>query len=369
MMDWNYFIVDGIFKIRKLPKPKKTVKIEDITDIDSDYRTELKRYGKDIEGAKKNYLDYYKDILMVEVEPFDEYFDRNKKRFLKELNGLKGKYGFIEELYYWTDDTYNDIKRNIESWDRFDCYDENFCPDEKTLIKMEKLDIIERKKSSEKTDLYEYIKSNATVSELNNIAINNNITVRGKKAEKINQLIEALENGLIIHTEINMYRPGKNFQSWFNQLQINYIDEIEYALSTFDYPEFYIMEVWREAVLVNNEFPLIETTIKERQKRFFDIIAQDKERLKNTNIQKQSTNELKIGGIDITITTSIDTGDDKFKKKASSPKKTDNYYLNEVRKKKAKEKKKIKEKEKKTQEYLAFVGIIIILVILNFIFK
>ncbi len=364
-MNWNYFIVDEIFKIRRLPRPKKTVKIEDITDIDSDYRTELKSYGKDIEGAKKNYLDYYGDIFMVEVELFNEYFDRNQKKFLKELNGLKGKYGFIEELYYWTDDTYNDIKRNTESWDRFDCYDENFCPDEKTLIKMEKLDIIERKKSSEKTDLNAYIKSNATVSELNNIAINNNITVSGKKAEKINQLIEALQNGLIIHTAINMYRPGKNFQPWLNQLQINYIDEIEYALSTFDYPEFYIMEVWREADLVNNEFPLIETTIRERQKRIFDIIAQDEERLKNINIPKQSTDEFEIDGINITITTSIDAGDDEFEKKASSPKeKTDNDYLNEARRKKA------KVQEKKTQEYLALFGIIlIVLVVLDFIFK
>ena len=33
----------------------------------------------------------------------------------------------------------------------------------KHLLRMEKLDIIERKKSSEKTDLCEYIKSNATI--------------------------------------------------------------------------------------------------------------------------------------------------------------------------------------------------------------
>lgn len=344
-MNWDYFIVDGQFKIRKLPRPKQTVKIEDLTDIDSDYRTELKSYGKDIEGAKKNYLDYYGDILMVEVELFNEYFNRNPKKFLKELNGLKGKYSFIEELYYWTDDTYNDIKRNTESWDRFDCYDENFCPDEKTLIKMEKLDIIERKKSSEKTDLNAYIKSNTTVSELNNIAINNNITVSGKKAEKINQLIEALQNGLITHTTINMYRPGKNFQPWLNQLQINYIDEIEYALSTFDYPEFYIMEVWREADLANNEFPLIETTIRERQKRFFDVIAQDEERLKNIDIPKQSTENFKVDDINITVTTTINSNDDKIEKKVlSSGKKLDHNYMNEIQQKRTKEKEKSKER-------------------------
>ncbi len=359
-MDWTYFIVDGKFKIRKFPRPKQTVKIQDITEIESFFRTEMKHYGKTIEEAKEIYTDYYTDMCEVEVEIFHEYFDRNPKKFLEELNGLKGKYAFIEVLYYWADDTYWSAERSIEMWNILYKSSQKFSPDAKTLNMLEKLKLIERKSSSKKSDLIEYIESDAIVGELNNIADENNITVSGKKEDKIKQLIEALQKGLIKYTTIDVYRPGKNFQAWLNELQIKYIDEIEYALSTFDYPEFYIIEVWREAVLVNNEFPLIETTIKKRQQKYFELIAKAEERLEN--IPKQSTEEFEVGGINITITTTIDTDNEIEKKVLSSKKDTDIYYLNKIRKKKAEV-----QKEQVQKNLALFVIILIVLITVFYI--
>lgn len=361
-MNWDYFIVDGKFKIRKFPVTKGTVKIQDITDIDSAFRTEMKNYGKTIEESKEIFTEYYSGVVEVEVELFDEYFDRNIKNFLGDLKGLKGKYSFIMELFYWDDNEYWGEERSLETWDWLYESDQEFCPNRKTLSKMENLEIIEIKASSEKSHLLKYIESNAAVDKLNNIAMENSVSISGKKAEKINQLIDALEKGLIKHTTINMFRPGKNFKAWHDTLQLKYIDELEFAVSTFDYPEYFLVLIWEESVLLS-EFPLIEKTIKERQKKIFDVIAQNEERSKNINIPKQSNDEFEIDGINITITTSIDTDANEIEKKASSPKNNiGRYYLNKRKQKKAEAQEKQLLNERISLLLVAIVMIVLFLV-------
>lgn len=361
-MNWDYFIVDKKFKIRKFPVTKGTVKIRDITDINSYFRTEMKNYGKTIEESKKIFTEYYTEMVEVEVEPFDEYFDRNVKKFLGELYGLKGKYSFVQELFYWDDNEYWSEERSIETWDRLDTYNLEFSADSKTLIKMEKLGLIEIKSSSDKSNLIKYIESDTTVGELDTIAFENNLSITGKKNDKINQLIDALKKEQIKHTSIEMFRRGKNFQTWFNALQISYIDELEFAVSTFNYPEYYLLELWREAALVNGEFPLIEIKIKERQKIYFDIIEKNKQRQKDIVIP--STETFEIDGVNISITTTLETDKEEVEKKVTPQKNNKNYYYANKRKQKRIEVQKKQVKNKRNSSFLIIAIILIILFLL-----
>lgn len=272
-MDFNYFVTDGVMRFKRLPSPKATVKIKDYTDLET-LRDLIK--GADTEYKIKQYHEYfsYLGAYEVDVESFSEYFDRNPKKFLEKLNGLKGYYDLIEELLYWADDYYWEEPRDITKWEILFSENKEYTTprsqEDKLFMKLEKFDIIEMKKSSEKSDLIKYIQSGITVAELKIIATNNNIVISGKKDDKINQLVQAIENALVNELSVVMYRPGKGFKKWFDELQIKYVNEVEYAISTFDYPEFYTATIWDEALNVNNEFSVILDTINTRHKVFCD---------------------------------------------------------------------------------------------------
>ena len=360
-MNWNYFIIDGNFKVKKLPTPKRTVKIKDVSELDYILKSEIKTYAKTIDEAKKIYTDYFTDMMYeVDVEKFYEYADRNLNKFFGELNGLKGKYGFIEEMFYWSDNTYWGSDRNIDMWDILYESNQEFCPNKKTLLQMEKLEIIERKKSTEPSDLISYLKSYATVPYLNNIAFENNLTLSGKKADKINQLIDGIEKGLVSHLTVDMYRPNINFERWLNNLQIKYIDEIELALATFDYPKLYIAEVWGEVIFVNDEFPVIKTTVKERHKKYFDLLF--KVEAESKVKKKQASNELNELGVNVTITVVKNESNVINDKELVFPKK-EIVNPNVYKRINKKPEKKIDQKQ-----IPLIVGIAIVLVLIYFIF-
>lgn len=298
-MDFNYFVTDGVMKFKRLPSPKGSVKIKDYTDL-SILRDLIK--DSNTEYKIREYYDFFSFIgsYEVEVEDFSDYISRNPKKFLGKLHELKNNYMLVEELFYWADDYYWNEPRDITQWMILCRQDKQQSQEEKLLIKLEKYNIIEMKTSSEKSDLINYIKSGITVYELDKIALNN-ITVNGKKDDKINQLIEAVEKDLIDTLSIVMYRPGKGFQKWFDDLQVKYVDEIEYAISTFDYPELYVASIWDEVLHINNEFTVIVDTINSRHKQFCDEAVSKAKNIAKKHYELPLDASLKDIGIDINI--------------------------------------------------------------------
>ena len=323
-MDWNYFIVDGVFKFKRLPKPKRTVNIIDESFHMSDAQTmkDLKKMAKDIntfnEWCINDYISMFQDGYLVEVETFWEYCDRNPYKFLGKLNILKGNIGLVEDLYYWwvfdkhgngTAISHGEKKDWKILWINSSIKNNTENIYEKILLKFIKLEFIEVKTTSEKKYLIEFITEHAKVTDLNNILSKENIEFKGKKQDKINILLKAIESNLIKNTLIDIYKPTKNFDKWINELQIKYVELIENALKTFKYPDIYIASVW-EVVYNETEgdLPLIANIVKMRQKKYFDLFDTIEKEKKEEHTRRVDSGE------EYTINCISDINKEKIKK-------------------------------------------------------
>lgn len=290
---------------------------------DSQTMREMKREAKDIDTFNKwcieDYILMFKDGgYLVDVETFWEYCDRNPYKFLGKLNILKGNIDLVEDLYYWwiIDENGNgtaispDEKKDWKIlWLSKSVKDKSEYLDEKILLKFIELGFIEVESTSKKKYLIEYITKHTKVTDLNNIAKKENIVIKGKKQDKILTLIEAVKSNLMKNTLIDIYKPTDRFDKWMNELQIKYVELIEEALKTFDYPDIYIASVWE--VVCNStkgDLPLIESIVKMRQKKYFDLIST----VKRNN--KAETKRLVSSGEHLTINCINDIHKEKIKK-------------------------------------------------------
>lgn len=251
VINWDYFIgKDGRLKFKRMPKPKRTVNISDVSDnpFDAASLKNMMECSKNLDEYnkywKEDYSYFFENYYEVEIEEFGDYFDRNINNFLGELKFLQGNYFLVEGLFYWWkfngDDGEKGSIEDRKTWKIFrlkkDIKNAVLTEEEKIFLKFIELGFIETNTTNEKKYLYEFIKD-ANVQDLNYIAIKNNIVTIGKKQDKLNALIKAVADGLIKNTLIDIYRPTKIFDKWFNGLQVKYIETIEQALETFKYPE------------------------------------------------------------------------------------------------------------------------------------
>ena len=147
------------------------------------------------------------------------------------------------------------------------------------------------------------------MADLNNILNQENIVFKGKKQDKINTLLKAIESNLIKNTLMDIYKPTIKFDKWINELQIKYVELIENALKTFKYPDIYIASVW-EVVYNDTEgdLPLIANIVKMRQKKYFDLFDTiEKE-------EKKEHERLVHSGEEYTINCISDVDKEKIKK-------------------------------------------------------
>ena len=328
-MDWNYFAVDGRYKFKRLPKPPSTISIKDISEspFESHETREMKEMSNSLSEYnnlwKERYKDWYVSLYEIEVEEFGEYFDRNLNKFLGNLKIFKGYYYIIEELFFWWYfDGYSDgIKGSIGhrktwklSWIQKDT---DFTDEDKIFQKFIDLNFVEISTTTDEVFLQKYITEDAKVKDLNTLAKENNITLKGKKDEKITLLLDALQKGLIINTSFNVYRPTITFDKWINGLQSDYIDRIEEALKTFNYPDLYIANVWSEAININGaeDFPLIKSLIEIRQKKYINILNEvDAQEKKETEDREQRIKDDIISGKRLIIKTVDDITREKVDK-------------------------------------------------------
>lgn len=324
VINWDYFIgKDGRLKFKRMPKPKRTVNISDVSDnpFDAASLKNMMECSKNLDEYnkywKEDYSYFFENYYEVEIEEFGDYFDRNINNFLGELKFLQGNYFLVEGLFYWWkfngDDGEKGSIEDRKTWKIFrlkkDIKNAVLTEEEKIFLKFIELGFIETNTTNEKKYLYEFIKD-ANVQDLNYIAIKNNIVTIGKKQDKLNALIKAVADGLIKNTLIDIYRPTKIFDKWFNGLQVKYIETIEQALETFKYPEIYIASVWREVIDNNapDDFQLIKSVIEMRQKKYLNL-------LKEIDIKKKAESERLISsGEHLTINSIYDVNKEKIKK-------------------------------------------------------
>ncbi|MCD4668418.1 MAG: hypothetical protein K8R44_07525, partial [Sulfurimonas sp.] len=200
-MDWNYFMKDNAFKFKRLPKPKRTVNIIDVSEHMSDGSTmrDLKKIAKNIDEYNKwcidDYIFAFKDGYDVEIETFWEYCDRNPYKFLGKLNILKGNIDLVEDLYYWwkVDENGNGTAISPEDkkdwkilWLNGSVKEKSEYLDEEILLIFKKSGFIEVISTSEKKYLIEYITEHTKVPDLHDIPKKDTIMIKGKKQDKIN---------------------------------------------------------------------------------------------------------------------------------------------------------------------------------------
>jgi len=317
-VNFNYFMKDGRLKWKRFPKPKRTINIIDVSDSphDPDTLRDYKKYSKNIDEYNKlwksDYIDFFQNGYDVEVEEFGDYFDRNINKFLGKLKIFKGYYSLVSELFYWYIFNEKDFKQVVGvkcsleerkrwkvSWINSIVKNNEISDDDKIFLKFIELNFIEVKTSSEKEYLHEFIEEDATVNELNIIASQNNILLKGKKDEKKIILLEALENNLITNTTIDIFRPTEIFDKWIEDLQIKYIEIIEQALETFDYPEMYKAAVWGEVVRIHGEedYPFLVSEIEKRPGKSIALFKELKKKYEESKIKRKEEVEkdLKTG--------------------------------------------------------------------------
>jgi len=248
-VNWEYFIDNGLFKAKRLPATSGAVKIKDVTDLD-DLRAYLKE-ADSVEESIKAYEHCFDDPCMydIEVETFEEYFNRNPNKFLGDVGKLKGKLGFIEELREW------DEEDQEYGW---------IFIDDVLGKQLDRYGIVEIKKDIGEDDWIEFLENKYKVKDMKSLGERFSIPLKGNKANMIKIFYDAIESGLVKHDKPCAIRPGGNIEKWFGEVQVKFVSEVEFSLSKFDYPKAYTSAVWDMVVSDNSEYDLLVNQINNK---------------------------------------------------------------------------------------------------------
>jgi hypothetical protein len=294
-MNWDYFIENGTFKAKRLPATKGTVKIKDSTDLYDlqDYLKEVNSIEEAIEAYEHCFDDHY--MYEVEVETFEEYFDRNQNKFLGEVGKLKGKFSLIEELKEWNEE------EQEYGW---------IFVDETLGKQLNKFNLAEVKNNIDEKDWIEFLTSKYHIQDMKAIGDKHSIPTKGNKEKIAKTLLNAIQAGLIEHDSPFLIRPGNKLEQWFGQLQVKFASVVDSALSSFDYPSPYISAVWDMVLTDNSEHGVLVSTIREKYGKYLP---------KEEPISSSKTrNKINFDDLSITITTEYSNS-----KKKSQPQTTD----------------------------------------------
>jgi len=230
-MDWDFFISDGKFKAKRLPVPRCKVKIKDVSDL-TDLRTEL-RGSPSIKDAQRSYA-FYCDWYEVEVEDFEDFLERNPRGVLDDLSGLAGDEALLAEMR----DSYE--SPDDEEW---------ISVSQDTYSRLNALELVKSKESVCEEDwikLYDY---EYTAAQLDSLSNEWNLDLKGKKADKVLGLVQAIQSKRVSLPQPHFVKPGPKFEEWYSELQRKYISEIATGLTSFDYPAAFQKAVWEEALI------------------------------------------------------------------------------------------------------------------------
>ncbi len=245
-MDWDYFIDDGRFKAKRLPFSSKRIKAKDCTGLSGirDCLKDTTTISESIE-AYKHCFDRY-SAYEVEIETFDELFNRNPDGFLGNLTKFKSNYYIIENIFEWFDS-----EKEYE-W---------YFIETSLANQLKNEDLITIKENIDENDWVEYLTKKYNLKEMNKICEDYSLKIHRTKNKSAKTQIEAINTGLLKLKNPCPIRPNENLTKWHENLQMKFIHIIESVLSEFDYPEMFISAVWNDVLGNNPYYELIENTI------------------------------------------------------------------------------------------------------------
>lgn len=243
-MDYQYFIEDGSFKLKRLPPSPKgvTVKYKDITNFVGDPIRDYLRECRSIDEKIDVYEDqfYLNDLYEVDVEDFESVFCRNPNKFLEEAGFLKKQYGIVDELIF---DFYEDEREFADEYER------GWTIIDKIPPAFKKMGIFQIKEKFTDEDWHYYFSENLTIKQIKDVAQENNLKLKHTDKDGLaNQMVEYMRQGELSLASPLVISPGPNFISWWQGIQLKYIDELEKELMHFDYPDTFKGAIWEIVV-------------------------------------------------------------------------------------------------------------------------
>jgi hypothetical protein len=284
-----------------------------VTDL-SELQEDLHEFGHAPDSGKETYLFRFSDpeAYEIEYECFEEVAQRNPKRFLGDLAGLKKEFSFVGVLVRW------EAKfESVEHWES--TLDYPILHKNRSLAgKLVEKGLVEVEFGSDRMEVGEYL-SDKTVAELKEIAKRHSVKVSGKKADIMATLSDALKaHDAFIDAEVEQFRPGPEFQAWVDALQVKYVDMVESSLATFEYPENYLRCVWHWLVLDHIGYPMVLQTIRERHAEMLEDVS------RQTLVTEHDATDLGNGTLQISTehqeyTHFEDSGNDRFRPHDAKP--------------------------------------------------
>ncbi|MFB2670200.1 hypothetical protein ACE02U_15635 [Shewanella xiamenensis] len=278
-MDCSYFLSDaGKYTAKRLPTPKGIgIKLKDMTDM-SGLRYDLIDYKPQTEAQFLDVYNHYFDSIHaydVEIESFDEVLERSPK-VLVEVKELVAYWAELFRIY--------DQDELIEDYEWL-----TVSPDfARVLVKS---NLATLKDCLEHTDWVRAF-NRYNKSELQGMAKPLGIKVSQTKDALVSELVKHQQehNDLIEAPCLILLKP--EIKVFFEGIQRKYIELIERALASFDYPRAFQATIWDEVSSFNEHWAIIYELAKERLADFSDIdgtVEIEKPLVKNSIQPKDST--------------------------------------------------------------------------------
>lgn len=257
-VDYKYFEnKNGGYTAKKLPSPKiARIKIKDESDLD-DLREELR---EEKPNNINQFINIYNEVFAepydyeVEVEEFSSFILANRKKLL-------GDDLWIKKHWHQLDILLGDFEVGLLE------VEEEPIVIEPTMYKdLLKAGVIEPIKDLEYDNWYESL-NNLNLPAIKELCKKVNIKVsKKKKGDLIHELITYEEENSGTLDKPLLAKALPLLESKIEKLYQLYIDEINHALSEFDYPSIFKASVWEYAA--DNEDGVLQDLLHDQLSKF-----------------------------------------------------------------------------------------------------
>ncbi|ASM53758.1 hypothetical protein PNIG_a1620 [Pseudoalteromonas nigrifaciens] len=248
-MDYTYFQNEkGNFTAKKLPTAKgKFISIKDESD-QADFQDEIKEHKpRTIDEFITGYGYYYDDstIYDVDLETFEEAIQKNKGNWLGDKKWLSTYWAELLDYVIDLEDGGVTFKNDWSLVSDIDAeelistglfqFSKSFTAAQwKVMLKKNKVNAL--RQLAEELEINADQKKEPLVNELTKVAL--------KQSEKINTEI--------VHLQVSI-KPMAELKESLKWAVDTYINDIQQALKSFDYPKMYIKAVWEHINPYNNK--------------------------------------------------------------------------------------------------------------------
>ncbi len=239
-MDFAYFLDDARnFRARRLPSPKQSaIRFKDVSDL-YELREEIRDSSNPNERQFQQLYNHVFDSYYafdVEVEEFDDAVQANRQKLLGKYSWLKKHWDILYSLFD-DDDSFAQSSLS-EEWHSLD---------EQQATAFIKAEFVEQKDplTLEYTDWSNHL-HDLLLADLKDLAKPRKIKLSQKKADLVRCLVNYEEENPGSLVKPTFFRPTLLLSQTIQAIQTSYVDAIETALTSFDYPKPFKIAIWLE---------------------------------------------------------------------------------------------------------------------------